>query len=433
MPEAPPPANVQAEDAVIGCLLHEPDSYSLIEDLRPEEFYSCKNAQIYGLIRDRIVGHLPLDVILVAPELIKRGVIESIVELSSYESRIPSYARLPEYAAQVKTTSTARGLIQLGIRLAEEAQRGDPMDAAANAADALRSVSNSAGMKDPIPFSQSLHEYIDEKAVAAHPTGIRDLDESMNGGLHWGGIILVGGESKAGKTLLVLEMIRNCMRYHTPVYAVSRDQLHRHISGRLWAGEAGVDRSMLRSSIKASDIVPVLEKWPLYFHPSSFDLSTIIAYIKISVATKGIRVWVVDYLQRITTDGFDKAEKQYVYIADRLSDLAQDTNTCGLVISRVTKPNPGMSSQHRFAGEAGVTNSCDGMLFIHKCQDENADDALAEAFFPNCLRMVEVIGGRYWGDGHVMVRMDGSMDRYRGMEHWGPTETQAWEEYRRSK
>jgi replicative DNA helicase len=424
---------LDAENAIIGCLLFDNSSFALVSKiLTRDDFKSPKSRAIWDQFAQAASEGRTTDLVIMGPALKKAGVIKATFELNEMLNHAALPAMVENYALTLKESSDRSTLRDLGREIHRRASIDKPADVVAYATEHL-STSRSSALMEPVSFADAIEEFRNERQISAHPVGLQELQEAMSGGLHFGGTLLIGGDAKSGKTVLTLNFLRECMRLGTPSYVISRDQLYRHIAGRMWSAEVGVPRDSIRASSLAQEALTPMKNWPLWFHRGEFDIDTVCAAVKVACATKGVRVWVLDFLQRIQIKlhGGEKQESGFVRIADRLSDLAQDTNTCGVVISRVTKPSPGGNTQHRFAGEAGVQNACDGMLFVHTMKDAN--ETLKERLDEQYLRTIEVLPGRHWGGSTVALMLDGAHDRYLDFKGWSLGQKDAWLEFKRSK
>jgi len=427
------PTELDAERAIIGCLLFDNSSFALVSKiLTRDDFVSPKSRAIWDQFALADSEGRTTDLVVMEPALKQAGVIKATFELNEMLNHAALPAMVESYAYTLRESSDRQKLRDLGREIHRRASIDKPADVVAYATEHI-STSHSSALMEPVSFSDAIDEFRNERQIEAHPIGLAELQDSMNGGLHFAGTLLIGGDAKSGKTVLTLNFLRECMRLGTPSYVISRDQLYRHIAGRMWSAEVGVPRDCIRASSLAQEALTPMREWPLWFHRGAFDIDTVCASIRVICSTRGVRVWVLDFLQRIAIKlhSGEKQEAAFVRIADRLSDLAQDTNTCGVVISRVTKPSQGGNSQHRFAGEAGVQNACDGMLFVHTMKDAN--ETLKERLEEQYLRTVEVLPGRHWGGSTVALMLDGLHDRYLDFKDWSLGQKDAWLEFKRSK
>ena len=65
-----PPQNIEAEEAILGCLLIDPDAIIKIASfLRPEDFYSANHGSIYDAIMSLNGRQEPIDFVTLVDEL----------------------------------------------------------------------------------------------------------------------------------------------------------------------------------------------------------------------------------------------------------------------------------------------------------------------------------------------------------------------------
>ena len=424
-------------------MLYEPECIVLIPNLRPEHFYRTTHREIFSNMSSLFSEQKTFDEVTLAAALKKSGSqINTVSDLYKIKNAVPSSAMVLHHSAMITQIAMARNAIAIGERLARDAMEGDSADAVAKAEIALKDVGKSAGFAEPISLGDALKEALETENAAAHPTGSEDLDKALGGGLHYGGTLLLGGDSKAGKTVLAMGMINAAITFGTPVYIVSRDQTYKDVALRIYTARAKVHKDKIRDSLLADKIRPEIDSAKTSFHDEEFDLRTICRQIRLAAKLKGVKIWVLDFMQRILVPEMKgaKEHERSVAIADALSDLAQDTETAGVVISRVNKPGEGsFGTQHRFSGGAGVQNSSDGMIFVHLMERENSD--LYDAFHPEALRTIEIINGRYYGASVVTMKLVGFQDRFVDQsvspmdddQAWTLAQNDAWSQYRSSK
>jgi len=75
--QTPVPSNAEAEEAVLGSLLIDPDAVQRVRSfLKPEHFYAERNAQVYRAIVDMAATGKPADFLTVCDELSERGQLD---------------------------------------------------------------------------------------------------------------------------------------------------------------------------------------------------------------------------------------------------------------------------------------------------------------------------------------------------------------------
>jgi len=74
-----PPQSVDFERAVIGAILLESKSLTIVSGiLRTESFYLSQHAKIYAAITDLLDAGIPIDILTVTNQLRKQGELESV-------------------------------------------------------------------------------------------------------------------------------------------------------------------------------------------------------------------------------------------------------------------------------------------------------------------------------------------------------------------
>ena len=111
-----PPNDVQAEQAVLGAMLVDKDAVlTVIEILKPEDFYRSEHAEIYSAIIDLYEKSKPVDLLTVKDQLSIRGkydVVSGFEYLVSLTNPIYSVANVENYARIVEEKSVLRRLIK---------------------------------------------------------------------------------------------------------------------------------------------------------------------------------------------------------------------------------------------------------------------------------------------------------------------------------
>ena len=91
-----PPHDIEAEQAVLGCMLTDKDSViSAVEILKEDDFYREDNKTIYGAILSLYAKSEPIDIITVKAEL---------TEMANFE-RVGGLAYLADLPERVPTTA----------------------------------------------------------------------------------------------------------------------------------------------------------------------------------------------------------------------------------------------------------------------------------------------------------------------------------------
>jgi replicative DNA helicase len=213
--ERTPPANIEAEQSVLGGMLLSKDAIAdVVELLRSDDFYRPAHQIIYDAILDLYGRGEPADAVTVFGELSKRGEIARVgggAYVHSLTAVVPTAANAGYYARIVREQAILRRLIEAGTRIVSYGYGGqneevDELDDRAQAE--IYAVTERRTSEDYRPLSEIMPGALDEiEAIGSRsgqmvgvPTGFQDLDALMNG-LHPGQMIVVAARPAIGKAL----------------------------------------------------------------------------------------------------------------------------------------------------------------------------------------------------------------------------------------
>lgn len=138
-----PPHNLEAEQAVIGAALVAADAAEVLTStLNPGDFYSPNHQHAAAAVAELVAGAEPVDVVTVAEELRRAGVLElvgGVQYLLELQALTPSIGRAAAYARIVKDAAVLRRLISTAADIAElgYAAHDDPTTAVHRAGELL--------------------------------------------------------------------------------------------------------------------------------------------------------------------------------------------------------------------------------------------------------------------------------------------------------
>ena len=118
-----PPHDIEAEQAILGCMLTDRDSViSAIEVLKAEAFYREDNKAIYSAILSLYAKSEPIDIITVKAELIENGNFERVGGLEylvELPEKVPTTSNVQKYIKIVEDKSILRRLIKTANEIIE--------------------------------------------------------------------------------------------------------------------------------------------------------------------------------------------------------------------------------------------------------------------------------------------------------------------------
>ena len=392
-PNRTAPHAIEAEEAVLGCVLINPEAYFEVAPiLRPEDFYLHKHRWIWDAFVALHEQRLPIDIITVAEALERHnqlGEVGGSAYLTRLINTVPTSLHAEAYAKLVEQESLRRRLLEAATDVAKLAyEEGRDIGEVVNDAEAaIFAVSERRLNKELAPIKEAISQYYDRiKYLFEHqdemlgvPTGFIDLDKLL-GGLQQSDLLIIAGRPGSGKTGFMLNVAKNAAltyRKHVAVFSLemSNDQLVQ----RLISQETGIDSQRLR----LADIHD--HEWPLFVQAANvlsdapIFLDDTPALTPNQLRSKcrrldqeyGLDLIVVDYLQLMQGEGRNENRVQEVSTISRsLKQLARELNVpllAGAQLSRAVEQRTDKRPVLSDLRESGsLEQDSDIVMFIHR-------------------------------------------------------------------
>jgi replicative DNA helicase len=223
-----PPQDKNAEQAVLGALLIDPDSYSrIMHMLSPESFYNPIHKIIYSGIKKLKSTNIPVDIVTLSNYLHEQNNLEKIggrAYINDLAFAVITSANIEYYAEIVNEKYVLRQFITLGTELQRLGYENNEKDDIVNFANkTLSEISNlSANKEGKNLFDILIKRYseigdnfdqvqngkpIEMKGVIK--TNLETFDKYMRGGFKKGELTLIAAKSRTGKTAFEIALERN--------------------------------------------------------------------------------------------------------------------------------------------------------------------------------------------------------------------------------
>ena len=270
LPDSLPPQNLEAEEAVLGGILLDPDAIGRVADvLQPEAFYLNAHREIF---RTALMLHgqgKPTDLTAMSAWLADTGALEKVGgnnRLVELVERVPSTASIEQVARLVMDKFLRRQLIRSGNEVIQLGfDQSLPMEQVLDQAEQkIFAISQEKPSKGLTPTAEILTQTFEEiesrslgTSVAGIPVNFYDLD-AMTQGLQRSDLIIVAGRPAMGKTSIVLNLAKNVAQLHDlPVCLFSLEMSKEQLTYRLLSMEVGIEAGRLRTGRLQQ------EEWPL--------------------------------------------------------------------------------------------------------------------------------------------------------------------------
>jgi replicative DNA helicase len=355
-----PPQSIEAEEAILGSILIDPDAIIRVAAmLKPEDFYREKHGWVYETALILHERREPIDFLTVCDELERRGQLDEVggaAFITTLINVVPTSIHAEHYARIVERTATRRRLIEAAGQIAALAyQEAEDVDEVVDRAEqVLFGVSERRISRELVPIKQVLSEYYDRiEYLTRHqgemigiPTGFDDIDKLL-GGLQRSDLVILAARPSVGKTSLALSFAHNAAKkYGQRVAFFSLEMANEQVVQRLIAAETGINAQRLRRGEIEQD------EWGRFIKATS-DLAETHIYIDdtpsisaLELRTKARRLHaeigtdliVVDYLQLMRGDFRSENRVQEISSISRaLKALARELNVPVLALSQLSR------------------------------------------------------------------------------------------------
>jgi replicative DNA helicase len=388
-----PPQNLDAERAVIGSLLLDPQLCDeVVLALRADDFYSDANRRIF----EHIVGLHDeggrVDMTLLVERLRTKGDFEAVggaAYLAEVAQSVPVAAHAMYYAAIVRDKATLRELIHASTDILRDAWDPtiEPRKVLDHAEEKIFAVHDRRSHDHVANIHDVLVEafvHIDERlahgAATGVPTGFKDLD-AMTGGLHSSELVILAARPSMGKTAFATN-IAEYVAIHARVATlfVSLEMARLELAQRMLCSQGKIDANKFRNAmISAEDRKRLVEasaklsEAPLYIDDTPSRTMTEIAACARRLKRKAnLGLIVIDYLQLIEPDNAnDPRQEQVAKIARRLKGLARELEMPIICLAQLNRQAEAGKDSHRprlsHLRESGaIEQDADVVMFVHR-------------------------------------------------------------------
>ena len=357
-----PPQALDLEEAVLGALLIDKNALSRVIDiLHPEAFYKEQHQLIYKAIGNLFGDNQPVDILTVAAELRKEGLMKQAGGeryLAQLSQKVSSGAHIEYHSRIVLQKHIQRELVRISSEIIESAfdETTDVLELLDTSEQKLFEVAqgnlkrNYESAEDLIRQALDRIETISkQEGLSGVPSGFAALDRVTSG---WqpSDLIILAARPGMGKTAFTLSMARNmAIDYGKPVAFFSLEMSSVQLITRLISSETGLSSEKLRTgklekheweqlSIKVKD----LEKAPLFIDDTpSLSIFDLRAKARRLASQHGIKLIVVDYLQLMTAGGNGKGggnrEQEISTISRNLKALAKELEIPVIALSQLSR------------------------------------------------------------------------------------------------
>jgi replicative DNA helicase len=396
------PHNREAEEAVVGAVLINPEVYyDITQFLQPDDFHIHRHRWIWEAFTSLHEQRIPVDLLTLSEELDRRGQLDEIggrAYLTALVNQVPTSLNAVSYGHIVESHAIRRRMIAAANSIASVAYNEDlNVDNVMDEAEkAVFNVSERRLRHEVKPIRSVLSEYYDRiddlarrgEEIYGVPTGFIDLDKILSG-LQPSDLLIIAGRPGQGKTGFLLSVAKNAALIHKKHVAVfSLEMSNEQVAQRLIAQQTGIDSQRLRTGRLIENDWTLFAQAIEVMSETQIFLDDTPAITPLQLRTKCRRLHLehrldlilVDYLQLMTGDSRTENRVQEVsYISRNLKVLARELNVPVLAaaqLSRAVEQRADKEPQLSDLRESGsLEQDSDIVMFLYRPEEWENDES----------------------------------------------------------
>jgi replicative DNA helicase len=360
-----PPHSIEAEQAVLGGLLLDPQAWDNVADaVTREDFYRPDHQLIFEAIASLAGNAKPCDVVTVSQHLERIGKLEAaggLAYLSAVARDTPSAANVRAYADIVRERSLLRQLIRAGTDIASAVFNNDGQTARELVDRAEQQVFEIAEgsfrrREGAVAVRQLLPGVIDQidewhnnpDKLRGLPTGFTEFDK-LTGGLRPGDLVIIAGRPSMGKTTLAVNMAEYAAVHpgtRASVAIFSMEMPSEQVITRMLASIGGVPLNSLRSGkisdddwVRITSATSQLSEAKIFVDEApALNPTELRARARRVKREHGLSLVVVDYLQLMQVPGTqENRATEIAEISRGLKALAKELSVPVIALSQLNR------------------------------------------------------------------------------------------------
>jgi replicative DNA helicase len=399
-----PPNSMQAEQAVLGSLMLDNQTWDSVADkLIESDFYRRNHQLIFRVIEELAEQQMPFDIVTLSDSLKSMGELDNVGGLPYLIMLVedtPTAANVLAYATIVKDRSVLRQLIHVGTEISNSAFNPEGRETSELLENAERQVfkiaeqrqRNQGGFISIKPLlAQTVAKierlYGQEGSVTGASTGFTDFDQ-LTSGLQPSDLVIVAGRPSMGKTTIAMNMAENvALNSNMPVLVFSMEMPGDALAMRMMSSLGRIDQHKVRTGKLDDDDWPRLTSAISLLANTKLFIDDTPALSPTELRARSRRVArehgqigliVVDYLQLMQSPSSgDNRVQQISDISRGLKALAKELNTPVVALSQLNRnleQRPNKRPQMSDLRDSGaIEQDADLIVFVYRDEVYNPE------------------------------------------------------------
>lgn len=444
-PDTLPPQSIEAEEAVLGAILKQPNVLNkVVEMLRPESFYMPSHRHIYEAMKHLYDTNENIDIVSVSETLNYNGKLESVggrAYINDLLANTVTTANVKYYAKIIMENAIKRSLISAGSEIvASGYEKQMTVDEALDGAERLifdiaskKTTSDLIPVKDIVldTYQKIEYNYEHKGELTGVATKFYELD-SMTNGLHKSDLIIIAARPAMGKTAFALNIAQNvALQSNVPVAIFSLEMSKQQLMQRMLCSEAEVDTQRIKTGNmqnkdweKLANAMNNFAQSKIYIDDTSgctiTDLRAKCRRLKMK--EKDLGLIVIDYLQLMEGSGKEDRMQQISSISRGLKILARELDVPVIALSQLSRAVESRNDKRPMLSDlresGAIEQDADIVMFIYrddyyKNNEENKEEGDAAPKSANGESEIIIAKHRNGPVGNVKLLFQGNITKFK--------------------
>ena len=398
------PQNIEAEEAVLGAILVNPDVLTkVVETLKPESFYKPAHRYVYEAMLQLFNTNERIDLVSVSDILSYNSKLEAVggrAFINDLSYKTITTSNIEYYARIVQEKAVKRALINAGGEIVSFGYDMNPIDESLENAEKLifdiaskKATTDLSHIKDLVMNSYQKMEYRYEHRdeLIGLRTDFYELD-NMTSGLQKSDLIILAARPSMGKTAFALNIAQNvAIKEKVPVAIFSLEMSKEQLVQRMLCSQAEVDTQRIKTgNMNQKDwdkIVNAMNDFanaPIFIDDTSgCTLTDIRAKCRrLKMEQKDLGLVVIDYLQLMESSGREDRMQQISAISRGLKTLARELDVPVIALSQLSRAVESRTDKRPMLSDlresGAIEQDADIVMFIYRDEYYKKNDEEAE-------------------------------------------------------
>lgn len=383
------PHDLEAERAVLGCVLVHPETLTRVTRLTPRHFFREAHQRLWADIRAMDEAGVGIDFLTLKDHLRGAGQLDAVggpAYLSALASDHVSSARVADHAAIVMAHAFRRDLILVTQQTTQAAYEQVQSPRELLMASEARLLDLAAHLDDRELLSMTARSgavFDDLEALVARKGQLLGLDTGLSAlneqtlGWQAGDLIILASRPSMGKTTLALNTAIAAARQGHHVVLFSLEMRRRQLERRMLSCLSGVPLTKIQTGYVADadyaglgEALKILERLTLHISDRSGQtIAEIRAACRRLKNQHGLAMVIIDYLQlmpgSLQRRGVTRNE-ELGDISSRLKWLADELSVPVMALSQLRRLSAARPTLEDLRDSGNLEQDADLVIFLHR-------------------------------------------------------------------